>query len=124
MPRLALPVEPNGAFLDRTEMSDADVAAIKQVAERSMQSNFERVTALPRAADVDALFLMQGQNEAVCGEGSVLGSGRPQWSTVLQLPTNTMSKVPIRPPSPSSLSGMERAAVAHGSSSMNGSPSK
>lgn len=47
MPHLALPVEPNGAFLDRTEMSDADVTAIKQIAERSMQSNLERVTGWP-----------------------------------------------------------------------------
>jgi lysophospholipase L1-like esterase len=78
MPRVALPVVPNGAFLDRSEMSEADVAAIQNVAERSMQSNLERIIATARATDVDVLFLMQGQNEELCGEGSVVGSRLPK----------------------------------------------
>lgn len=74
LPRVALPVEPNGAFLDPSEMSEADLAAVRGVAASSMQSNLERITALARAADVEVLFLMQGQNERVCGVGSVVGS--------------------------------------------------
>ncbi len=73
LPRVAPAVEPRGAFLDPQEMSEADVAAVRVVAERSMQSNLERITAMARDAHVEVLFLMQGQNEELCGAGSVEG---------------------------------------------------
>ncbi len=74
LPRIALPVEPRGAFLDPTEMSPVDVAAVQRVAERSVQSNLERITAMAASARVEVLFLLQGQNEELCGSGAVLGS--------------------------------------------------
>ncbi len=78
LPRLARTVEPTGAFLDPEGMSAADVAAVHRVAERSMQSNLERITGLARGAGVDVLFLMQAQNEELCGEGSARGSTADQ----------------------------------------------
>jgi hypothetical protein len=47
--------------------------------------DLERITALARAVDVEVLFLMQGQNERVCGVGSVVGSEVEKCSLIVRV---------------------------------------
>ncbi len=66
--------DPEGGRLDPGPPSEADARFLVRLAARNLEANVGRVVDLARARDVPVLFVLQGQNEDLCGPGAASGA--------------------------------------------------